>query len=486
MADIGGWDARSDEQLVELAMAGGTERERSRAFTEIYDRHGPVVQRFCAAWLSDPTPVGDVVQETFARVFIDLRDGRPPRDPTALGSWIIGIARNRCRQAVQRRRELPSDDVEPVNDDVEVSSRRRDEVDRLLVVVADSFTEKQRRIFDLTIHQGLRGQRLAEALGVPPEQASRLTLELRQQAFKGFGALVLARDGRPYCSRLAEILDRAGWDGEHFSRSLRERIGRHLDTCSRCDDCATCRDQQRRLVAPYAPVLVPMLVAPTLRDQVHRSAEAIASHRSPPSSPPSPPEPPQPPGPSAPSAASRGLRPPLGPVPALALATALVIGGVTLVERARARDEATPTFESAASLEPLAAPNCDDLLADVFPRNEVEGWDNEELDGSVVSVLGMDIATRSIDVVASNPDQGPGFAIGLFIRDGRLVERIDSVPTESAASDRLQGVLEELYPPIPRADGEAGHRQGAAASFRRMSFEAGIEDRYIFEDCTEE
>jgi RNA polymerase sigma-70 factor (ECF subfamily) len=190
MADIGGWGELHDEQLISLAVESPAAADRARAFTAIYHRHGQAVLRFCSGWLGDPLLVGDVVQETFTAAFVELRRGCPPADTSKLRPWLLGIARHRCLQAVQRRHETPHDGiVEPAPDGVEGSNRRLAEVERLLLVVADTSTPKQRKVFDLAVRQGLRGRRLAEILGVKPAQASRLTNEVIHLAHEGFGAL---------------------------------------------------------------------------------------------------------------------------------------------------------------------------------------------------------------------------------------------------------------------------------------------------------
>jgi RNA polymerase sigma factor (sigma-70 family) len=468
MADIGGWGELPDGQLVARAVGSPAAADRARAFTAIYNRHGQAVLRFCSGWLGDPLLVSDVVQETFTAAFVELRRGRPPADTRKLRPWLVGIARHRCLQAVQRRRETPHDGiVEPAPDDVEGSNRRLAEVERLLLVVADTFTDKQRKVFDLAVRQGLRGRRLAEVLGVKPEQASRLTNEVIRLAHEGFGALVLARDGRPYCAQLAQILDEAGGNGALLSPVLRQRILRHISDCRTCDDCSTCREQQRRLVAPYAPVVIPALVSTTVEDRVERAAQDVAHRRTPPALPKPP----------------RGLF--AGPVPAVVLVTGLIIGGAALVQRAQDqnRREADPAIETIDALQPLDWPDCNEVLADVFPRNDVEGWDNEELAGKLLEVPGWDVDTRSIDLIAEDPDDRDGPAIALFIRDGRLVERIDIGSADDQASLRLQELLDELYPAIPESEGGTGHRQGVTATFRRMSNEANLPPRYIFEEC---
>jgi hypothetical protein len=215
-------------------------------------------------------------------------------------------------------------------------------------------------------------------------------------------------------------------------------------------------------------VVIPALVSTTVEERVGRAAQDVAHRRTPPALPKPP----------------RGLL--TGPVPAVVLVTGLIIGGAVLVQRAQDqhRRPAQPGIETIAALQPLDWPDCNEVLADVFPRNDVEGWDNEELAGKDLGILGWDVDTRSIDLIAEDPDDPAGPAIVLFIRDGRLVERIDIDGSgDDQANLRFQELLDELYPAIPESEGGTGHRQGVQATFRRMSNEANLPPRYIFEDC---
>lgn len=172
------------------------------------------------------------------------------------------------------------DDVE--DDTYERASRaRRARVDRILDLVAASLTEPEQEIFELSVRQGLRGKRLAAGLGMDVAEASRAAYDNRQLAWWGFGAYILAMDGRSHCPDLERILDEYHWDGQHLTRTLRLRILRHLDTCKTCDNCRICNQQKPRFIAPYAPVVIPLLIAAELRDHVAATIRQAASTTTP-------------------------------------------------------------------------------------------------------------------------------------------------------------------------------------------------------------
>lgn len=266
-----------DERLQDVSDAGlvmhmaGSLPQQQITFTEIYRRHSSAVLALCGANLQDPDSALEAASRTFAAAWVDLTAGRPPREAHKLRAWLNGIARNRCLEVWRDRRrtgEMPGGDIE--DDSYERASRaRRAQVERILDAVAASFTERQEQIFHLSIREGLRGQGLASALGVSEKDANDATYENIELAWRGFGAYILARDGRAYCPGLAAILDEYEWDGQALTRTLRLRILRHLDICATCDNCATCNAQQRRLIAPYAPALIPILLLPSLNQEIH-------------------------------------------------------------------------------------------------------------------------------------------------------------------------------------------------------------------------
>jgi RNA polymerase sigma factor (sigma-70 family) len=276
------WAEMTDRALVQRAVSPSSPQERQQALQAIYDRHSADVLGLCGWWLSDPDAAMDAAQSTFETAIKDLvRAGKPTlRDPDKLGAWLHGIAKNQCR-AVWRHRnregEFPEEDLEDAEHEVTASRRRQAQVDRMLDSVAATFTERQQTIFTLVLRQGIRGQALAAELGVSEKDANDATYENQALVLDGFGAYVLARDGRAYCEGLARILDEAAWDGQTFTRVLRLRIQRHLDDCKICDDCTICNVQKKKLIRPYAPVLIPFLIAAALRDQVYEFIRRIST-----------------------------------------------------------------------------------------------------------------------------------------------------------------------------------------------------------------
>jgi RNA polymerase sigma factor (sigma-70 family) len=277
---------RSDRELVDDAVHASTAAAQAAAFTEIFKRHHGAVLRYCSRQLHEHAGVEDAAADAFEAAFTDLQRGLPPRDPDKLRAWLLGIARHRCltymrgrQQDDNRKRPMAALDAllrddniaeELLDDDADESGtrRRQAQADRLVAVVAATFDEQWQRIYELSVIEGLRGRQLAVPLGVTAAEASRLANDIKNAVVDGFGALVLARDGRRFCPRLAQILDTAAWNGENFTGTLRIRILQHLDSCRQCDNCTTCNRQRKPLIAAYSPALIPPLIAPDVRERV--------------------------------------------------------------------------------------------------------------------------------------------------------------------------------------------------------------------------
>ena len=119
-------------------------------------------------------------------------------------------------------------------------------------------TASEREIIELNLGHELDGADLADALGVPRNQAHAMASRARAHFEAALGVLLVARSGRDACPELAGML--VGWDGR-LTVLLRKRVGRHIRRCR------VCGDRQRRELSPVA--LLSALPA-ALRHQVLR------------------------------------------------------------------------------------------------------------------------------------------------------------------------------------------------------------------------
>lgn len=88
----------SDHTLVNGVLSGDRE-----AFTELYHRHARLIRAVCYDVARDVTWAADLTQEVFLRAYRGLGD---LRDPSRFSPWLLGIARQVCREWRRARRRL--------------------------------------------------------------------------------------------------------------------------------------------------------------------------------------------------------------------------------------------------------------------------------------------------------------------------------------------------------------------------------------------
>lgn len=121
--------SQDDAELVRQSLAG-----RRGAFGELYDRYAAVVRALAWDATRNVAAMQDLTQEVFLRAFRHLPT---LREPARFGPWLVGIARQVIREH-WRARKAPrwDDETGPASDGELPECDRRDEVDRVLDLVA--------------------------------------------------------------------------------------------------------------------------------------------------------------------------------------------------------------------------------------------------------------------------------------------------------------------------------------------------------------
>lgn len=263
---------RDDAALVAAIRVG----DRS-AFAELYDRHGPRIEAFCARILGDLHLGADAAQDTFvlAAQRIDQL-----RDPGSVRAWLYAIARNECTRTGRRRarlvpiedRAMSEDLDEPVGADRTGDAAVAADHASLVWAAAGGLADADRTLLELQLRHGLEGAELAAAAGVPAGQISMATGRLRDRLERSIGALLVARGARDGCPALGVVL--ADWDGT-YSVLVRKRVARHIERCEHCTD------RRATLVAPLgslalAPLALPVTFPAVSAAQRARVLSAVA------------------------------------------------------------------------------------------------------------------------------------------------------------------------------------------------------------------
>jgi RNA polymerase sigma factor (sigma-70 family) len=89
-------DRLGDAELLALTV------RRPEAFAVFYRRHERMVLGYLMRRVADAELAADLTAETFAAALIGVRRFDPERGPAS--AWLLGIARNKLRRALEKRR----------------------------------------------------------------------------------------------------------------------------------------------------------------------------------------------------------------------------------------------------------------------------------------------------------------------------------------------------------------------------------------------
>ena len=209
----------------------------------------------CRCWAIRPG-AAEAVQDTFIVASLRLSG---LHDTSRLRSWLYAVARNECRRLrfeqgaapLDARSAETGDDTADFGESLEQAAQRE-----MVLSVLGGLSDADRDIVELTLRHEFYGAELADALGVPRNQAHALTTRGRAQFEAALGALLVSHSGQGSCAELAQIL--SSWDGE-LTPAIRRQVRRHVR------DCPGCAGQYRREVTPVAllgALPVPVLPGP--------------------------------------------------------------------------------------------------------------------------------------------------------------------------------------------------------------------------------
>ena len=226
-----------------------------------YDRYAPGLYAYCQSLLTEPADAADAVQDTFIIAAAKLA---ALRDRDRLRPWLYAVARNESHRRLRAAGSAaPLDEAAEVTDETNDlgSDLEQAELREVVWSALGGLSPSEREIIELNLGHELTGADLADALGVPRNQAHAMASRARAHYESALGVLLVARSGREACPELAGILE--GWDGR-LTVLLRKRVGRHIRHCD------VCGDRQRRELSPVALLSVlPVAALPAaLRHQV--------------------------------------------------------------------------------------------------------------------------------------------------------------------------------------------------------------------------
>lgn len=155
--------ASSDEALLARIGAGD-----QTALQALYARHSVGIFRFVARMLRDDAKAEDVVSE----VFIDVwKTAARFEARSAVGTWLLTIARNKAISALRRRRDQELDEdaasaIPDASDDPEVRMQKLGKADLLRQCIT-RLSAEHREVIDLVYYHEKSVEEVAAIAGIP-------------------------------------------------------------------------------------------------------------------------------------------------------------------------------------------------------------------------------------------------------------------------------------------------------------------------------
>jgi RNA polymerase sigma factor (sigma-70 family) len=242
-------------------MVAGIAANDPVALGATYDHYAPGLYAYCMSLLTKPAEAADAVHDTFVIAAVRLGG---LREPSRLRPWLYAVARNECHRHLASREAatLEPDGTDPGDDTTDFGGPLdQAELRELVQDALAGLSLDDREIVELSMRHAFYGADLADALGVPRNQARALAARGRARLESALGALLVTRSREGSCAELAQIL--ASWDGE-LTPAIRKQVARHISGCDWCGE------RRRRELSPMA--LLGMLpvpeLPPGLRDQM--------------------------------------------------------------------------------------------------------------------------------------------------------------------------------------------------------------------------
>ena len=203
------------------------------ALIAAYDQYGPGLYAYCRSLVSNPVDAAGAVQDAFVVAAAKLPG---LRDPGRLRPWLYAVARNECRRQLagpHLSRSVADDDATMISRRIEDSPTELEQLEQrgLVSSALAGLDRGDREIIELTLRDELYGADLADAVGVPRNQAQALAARARTRFEAALAMAMAARPGQDTCAELAALLSNSG---PELSGPVRKQARRHLATCPVC------------------------------------------------------------------------------------------------------------------------------------------------------------------------------------------------------------------------------------------------------------
>jgi RNA polymerase sigma factor (sigma-70 family) len=242
------------EDLTDATLVASAKAGEMGAYEALYRRHFDRAYDFAVRTTRDRERAADAVQEAFIKAHERLGQ---LRDPSAFVPWLFSIVRRETIAAVRSgHRESPtapleSDDAglnplfsqidEDLYDNPVAAAELADSA-RLVWDAAASLDRDTYTILDLHVRQGLSSSEIADVLGISKGSAYTRLNRMKERTAGAISTYLLIRKGSADCGDLAALVGQV--ELPPVTEVLRKRVERHVN------DCETCTDRRKALVAP--------------------------------------------------------------------------------------------------------------------------------------------------------------------------------------------------------------------------------------------
>ena len=140
------------------------------AIRQIYDDYSRYLAATCARFLPDPMEMGDVLQDSFVKIFSSL-DRFEFRGDGSLKAWMRQITVNEALKALRKRRrsafvnfswDLPDVEVEEEVEEPDVGDVPQQVIQEMIKALPEGY----RTIFNLYVFEQKSHKEIAEILGI--------------------------------------------------------------------------------------------------------------------------------------------------------------------------------------------------------------------------------------------------------------------------------------------------------------------------------
>jgi len=196
-------DSDSSSGIEEAALIRAAQNGDQGAFEQLVRAYDRTVLRLAMNLLRSPEDAHDVYQETFLRVYKNLRSFRSDSN---FHTWLYRIVTNVCLDHLRKRKtrreepavtatsDGPRDRLEGVPEERAEGDPQRALISRQLgariQAVLAELTPRERMVFELRHYQGLRLRMIGDALGTTEEAAKTCLFRATQKMRAALGEFV--------------------------------------------------------------------------------------------------------------------------------------------------------------------------------------------------------------------------------------------------------------------------------------------------------